>query len=92
MVYGYGARTEEAVMEGLHVELRRLHMKPAPMPVSPREAVEPAPTPAAVKVVKVFNSGSAEERKFAENMAVIATAYHNGLITEAKAQELAARL
>ncbi len=79
-------------MEGLNVELRRLGMKPAPMPVSPREAVEPTPAPTAVRVVKVFNSGSAKEKKFAEDMATIATAYRNGLITEAKAMELAARL
>lgn len=79
-------------MEGLHVELRRLRMKPAPMPVSPREAIEPKVEAPAVREARVFNAGSAEERKFAENMAVIATAYRNGLITEAKARELAARL
>ena len=79
-------------MEGLHSELRRLRMKPAPMPVSPAEVVEPTPVPAAVRVAKVFNAGSAKERKFAEDMATIALAYRNGLITEEKARDLAARL
>lgn len=79
-------------MEGLSYELRRLRVKPAPMPVSPREATEPMPEWPALRIVKVFNSGSEKERKFAEDMAVIATAYRNRLITLEKATELAARL
>jgi len=79
-------------MEGLHVELRRLRVKPAPMPVSPTVTHEPAPVEPAVRVSKVFNADSAKERAFAENMAVIATAFRNGLITEARARELAAKL
>jgi len=79
-------------MEGLYSELRRLGMKPAPMPVSPTVVHEPEPVEPAVRVVKVFNADSAKERKFAEDMATIATAFRNGLITEAKARELAARL
>jgi hypothetical protein len=42
--------------------------------------------------VRVFNAGSAKERKFAEDMATIATAYRNKLITLERARQLAASL
>jgi hypothetical protein len=62
------------------------------MPVSPRVVVEPEPIVPAIREARVFNAGSAKERAFTENMAVIATAYRNKLITLERARELAARL
>jgi hypothetical protein len=78
-------------MQGLAGELRRLSVKPSPMPQGIAQE-EPVKVEPAVRVRRVFNAGSDAERKFAENMATIATAFRNGLITQERAEHLASKL
>lgn len=83
-------------MQGLGNELRRLGFKPnagnTMMAKAERESYDkPAPEVIA-RVTVITHGGYEDERQIHDALAIIATAYRNGTLTQAQAQALVQRL